>query len=136
MALEAFLKQNKKERKNITYIASNDFVDEKGNPVEWILRPMTSRAAEGIRKACQSYGKGGQVTVDTAKFNRMVAAYCTVEPNLNNVELQNSYEVMGAEELIMELLDNDGDYQAYVKKCLEISGYNQTNNELVVEAKN
>ena len=46
---------------------------------------------------------------------------------------------MGEEELIVEMLDNDGEYQSYVAKCLEVSGYNQdeeNENELVEEAKN
>ena len=136
MALEAFLKQNKKAINNIKFPASANFTDEKGNVIEWTMRPMTSKAAENIRKACQSYGKGGKVIVDTALFNRMVAAYCTVEPNLNDATLQDSYGVMGAEDLIIEMLDNDGEYQAYVKKCMEISGYNQNDADLVEEAKN
>lgn len=135
-ALAAFLKQNKKVSENIKFAASKNFVDENGNPIEWTLRPMTSKAAENIRKECQSFGKGGKVSVDSAKFNRMVASYCTVEPNLHDAELQDSYGVMGAEDLIIEMLDNDGEYQAYVKKCMEISGYNQTDMELVDEAKN
>lgn len=136
MALAAFLKQNKKETGNIKFAASQSFLDDEGKPIEWTLRPMTSKAAENIRKSCQNYGKGGKVVVDSARFNRMVAAYCTVEPNLNDAELQDSYGVMGAEDLIVEMLDNDGEYQAYVKKCMEISGYNQNDAELVEEAKN
>ncbi len=31
-------------------------------------------------------------------------------------KLQDSYGVMGAEDLIAEMLDKDGEYQAYVKK--------------------
>lgn len=136
MALAAFLKQNKVEAENIKFAASKSFLDAEGNPIEWTLRPMTPRVAENIRKVCNSYGKGGKVNVDTAKFNRMVAAYCTVEPNLNDAELQDSYGVMGAEDLIVEMLDRDGEYQAYVKKCMEISGYTQNDAELVEEAKN
>ena len=61
----------------------------------------------------------------------------TVYPDLKNAELQDSYGVMGEEELIVEMLDNDGEYQSYVAKCLEVSGYNQDEeNELVEEAKN
>ena len=45
--------------------------------------------------------------------------------------------MMGEEELIVEMLDNDGEYQSYVAKCLEVSGYNQDEeNDLVEEAKN
>ena len=40
MALEAFLKQNKKEQKTILYPASESFVDENGRPMMWKLRPL------------------------------------------------------------------------------------------------
>ena len=135
MALVAFLKQNKKTTDTVKFAASKAFVDENGKPVEWEIKPLKSREADKIRSECSTYGKGGKVKSDTAKFNRAVAAACTVFPNLNDAELQDSYEVMGAEELITEMLDKDGEFQAYVKKCLEVSGY-ENNAELVEEAKN
>ena len=136
MALEAFLRQNKKERETIKFPASKAFVDENGKPIDWTIRPLTSREAENIRKQVNRYRKGGTVEVDNALFNRKVAATCTVYPDLKNAELQDSYGVMGEEELIVEMLDNDGEYQTYVAKCLEVSGYNQSETELVEEAKN
>lgn len=135
MALVAFLKQNKKTTDTVKFAASKAFVDENGKPVEWEIKPLKSREADKIRSECNTYGKGGKVKSDTAKFNRAVAAACTVFPNLNDAELQDSYGVMGAEELITEMLDKDGEFQAYVKKCLEVSGY-ENNAELVEEAKN
>ena len=66
----------------------------------------------------------------------MVAAACTIYPDLKNAELQESYGVLGADNLIQELLDNDGEYQQYCKKVLEISGYEVNDGELVEEAKN
>lgn len=135
MALVAFLKQNKKTTDTVRFAASTAFVDENGKPVEWEIKPLKSREADKIRSECNSYGKGGKVKLDTAKFNRAVAVACTVFPNLNDAELQDSYGVMGAEELITEMLDKDGEFQAYVKKCLEVSGY-KNNVELVEEAKN
>lgn len=136
MALEAFLRQNKKERETIKFPASTAFVDEDGKPLEWTIRPLTSKEAENIRKQVNTYKKGGTVEIDNALFNRKVAAACTVFPDLKNAELQDSYGVMGEENLIVEMLDNDGEYQTYVAKCLEVSGYNQNENELVTEAKN
>lgn len=135
--LSAFLRENKKENKNIKYRASNKFLDENGKPVEWEIRPLRSREADAIRTECTEVGaKGKKVSIDTAKFNRMVAARCTVFPNLNDRELQDSYEVMGSEELIQELLDNDGEYQMYCRKVLEVSGYDKSDADLVEEAKN
>ena len=136
MALEAFLKQNKKEQKTILYPASESFVDENGRPMMWKLRPLGTLEAENIRKQCRQYGKGGIVKVDTDRFNREIAVKCTVEPNLNDKQLQDSYGVMGAEDLIAEMLDKDGEYQAYVKKCMEISRYKESEADLVDEVKN
>lgn len=135
--LNAFFKKNKKEKESVKYAASKDFVDGKGNVIEWEIRPLKSKEADKIRNECTTIeAKGKRVSVDNGKFNRMVATVCTVFPNLNDPELQDSYGVLGAEELIQEMLDNDGEYQAYCKKILEISGYEMDDNELIKEAKN
>lgn len=130
-----FLKEHKIEEGNVKYAASVSFRDEDGKPIEWELKPLKTREAENIRAQCNEV-KGGKVKTDTAKFNRMVAAACTVYPNLKSSELQDSYGVMGAENLITEMLDNDGEYQRYVQKCLEVSRYNKSDMDLVDEAKN
>ena len=134
--LKAFLKQNKVEKENVKFAASKAFLDEDGKPIEWEIKPIKSRVAENIRAQCNKVVKGNKVQTDNAKFNRLFVAECTVFPNLNDAELQDSYGVMSAEELIQEMLDNDGEYQAYVKKCLEVSGYNMSDAELVETAKN
>jgi hypothetical protein len=133
--LNLFLKEHKIEEGNVKYAASVSFRDEDGKPIEWELKPLKTREAENIRAQCNEV-KGGKVKTDTAKFNRMVAAACTVYPNLKSSELQDSYGVMGAENLITEMLDNDGEYQRYVQKCLEVSRYNKSDMDLVDEAKN
>lgn len=137
MALETFLKQNKKDTaKEVEFPASEAFVDADGKVMMWKLRPVKSREMEVIRSSVNSYKKNGAVEFDNASFNRKIAVACTVYPDLKNAELQNSYGVMGEEELIIEMLDNDGEYQKYVKKCLEISGYDESDADLVEEAKN
>jgi hypothetical protein len=134
--LNAFLKQNKIEKENVKFAASDAFLDEDGKPIEWEIKPIKSKTAENIRAQCNTIVKGNKVQTDNAKFNRMFSAACTVFPNLNDAELQDSYGVMSAEDLIQEMLDNDGEYQTYVKKCLEVSGYNTSNADLVEIAKN
>lgn len=135
--LKAFLKQNKMERQTIKVAASENFKDENGDILQWELRPLKTKEADYIRNECTAINqKGKKIEVDNAKFNRMIASKCTVFPNLNDKELQDSYGVMSAEELIVEMLDNDGEYQAYCQKILNISGYNKSDSELVEEAKN
>lgn len=133
---EAFLKQNKKKTEHKKVAASTAFLDTEGKPLLWEIRPLSSREAERIRTECNSIDKGGRVHTDNARFNCMVAAKCTVYPNLNDKELQDSYGVMGAEELVHEMLDKDGEYQDYIQKILELSGYKDSDAELEKEAKN
>lgn len=135
--LSSFLKQNRKDDKVIKYVASNSFVDEKGKPIAWEIRPLKSKDIESIRDASTKIVKNGkEVKFDNSKFNRMIAVACTVYPDLTNKELQDSYGVMDAEQLILELLDKAGEYQAYINKIFDISGYDKDMNELVEEAKN
>lgn len=135
--LETFLKQNKKKRseEEVLYPASESFVDEEGKPMMWKIRPITSKKAEKIRSECNSI-VGNKMVTDNPKWNRMLAAECTVFPNLNDAELQDSYGVLSAEELITELLDNDGEYQAYIRKITEVCGYAKPMKELVDDVKN
>lgn len=133
--LKAFLKQNKKPSGTFKVAASESFIGEDGKPMEWEVRAIKSKEADEIREQCTTVN-GKKAVVDSAKFNRMVAAKCTVFPNLNDKGLQDSYGVLGAEELIQELLDNDGEYQRYCKKVLQLSGYAKSDLELIDEAKN
>ena len=58
----------------------------------------------------------------------------TVFPNLNDKELQDSYGVMSAEELITTML-TPGEFEDYSTKVMETNGFTDEKN-LVKEAKN
>lgn len=133
--LSAFLKQNKEGVENIKFVPSLRFKDEEGKPIEWEIKPITSKKADLIREACTTQ-KGKNFKVDSKKFNKLLAVECTVFPDLNDKELQDSYGVMGAEQLIQELLDVDGEYQGYINKILDVCGYTKSEQDLVDEAKN
>ncbi len=139
--LSAFLKQNALENENVKFVASKRFVDESGKPVEWEICGITSEEDEDIRKACtrkvQIPGKKGQFTPETDynAYLGKLAARCTVYPNLNNAELQNSYGCMGADSLLKTML-KPGEYAEYLAKIQEVNGFDVTMEELVDEAKN
>lgn len=135
--LSAFLRENVEEIKHVKYPASRLYKDEKGKPIEWEIKMLESEEISQIRKVCTNViGVGKKIVVDNERFNRMFAAKATVFPNLNDKELQDSYGVFEPDKLIIKLLKIDAEYQAYVQKVLEVSGYNQTDEELVEEAKN
>lgn len=139
--LSAFLAQNAIKVDNIKHVVSKRFVDEKGNPVPWEIQCITSSEDEAIRKACtrkvQVPGKKGQFTqqTDFDLYLGKLAAKCTVFPNLDDKELQDSYGVMGSDALLKVML-KPGEYTDYLAKIQEINGFDVTFEEAVDEAKN
>jgi hypothetical protein len=64
-----------------------------------------------------------------------VCVACTVYPNLNNAELQDSYGVKDGISLLKKML-LPGEYTEYKAKVMEVNGYDLSMEELVDEAKN
>ncbi|MEA4988924.1 MAG: phage portal protein [Anaerovorax sp.] len=137
--LDAFLNPVKEE--NVKVVVSKRFVGEDKKPVEWELRALTGEEDEAIRKKCtrsvQVPGKRGQYTneTDINRYLGELAAACTVYPNLNDAALQKAYGVLGADSLLKTML-KAGEYAEYLEKVQKISGYDQTMEDLVDEAKN
>ena len=125
----AFMKGNKKHRPNEFYAATKSLTDENGVPLLWELRPVTTRENEVIRDLCttevQVPGKPGMYRqrVDTSDYQTKLMAAAVVTPNLNDKELQDSYGVMSAEELLKEMLDDAGEYTDLALKVQQISGF-------------
>lgn len=139
--LTAFLSQNAIKVENVKYVASKRFVNENGKPLEWEIASITSEEDELLRKTCTKRmpvpGKRNMFTPET-DFNAYIAKQavkCTVFPNLNDVELQNSYGVMGGEALLKVML-KPGEYADYIAKVQEVNGFDVPLEEAVEEAKN
>ena len=140
--LSRFLKRNKVKRENIFIPASKSLVDEKGKPLLWEVRPISTREDNSIRDECtidiQVTGKPGMYRpkLNSSKYRAKLASACVVFPNLNDKDLQDSYGVMGAEQLIVELLDDPGEFNAFMGKIQEYNGFTESLQEKVDEAKN
>ncbi len=138
--LTAFLAQNAKKVDNRKYAASPRFVDENGDPMEWEICCISASENAKLRKGCIKSvpvpGKRGQFTqdFDTHAYQAKLAARCVVFPDLNSVELQESYGVMGAEQLAATMLTG-GEFDRLVATILELNGF-VDENDLVDEAKN
>lgn len=139
--LTAFLSQNAIKVENVKYVASKRFVNEDGKPLEWEIASITSEEDELLRKSCTKRvpvpGKRNMYAPET-DFNAYItkqAVKCTLFPNLNDVELQNSYGVMGGEALLKVML-TPGEYADYVSKVQEVNGFDIPLEDAVEEAKN
>lgn len=124
----------------VKYVASKRF-KEKGKPVEWELKAVSSSLDEAIRKDCTKkvpiVGKRGQYNqeTDTDKYIGKLCVACTVYPNLNDAELQDAYDVKSGDDLLKKML-LPGEYTEYKAKIMEVNGYDLSMEELVDEAKN
>ena len=137
MDLKRFFKENAKEIKTEKVVVSDRFTDEDGKPLEWEIKSISAGKEEMLKDGCRIQGKKGSQDVDTNKFFRKVTVNCVQYPNLNDVELQNSYGVMSAEQLICEML-NGGEYNYLLSKVSKICGYDDAKSaleEAVDEAK-
>ena len=139
-SLSAFMAQNAKKVENRKIVASTRFVGEDGKPMEWEIACITAGENQKIRKSCMKSvpvnGKRGQYTqeFDTATYQAKLAVKCVVFPDLNNAELQESYGVMGAEQLISAML-MPGEFDELISTILELNGFTDMG-EMVDEAKN
>ena len=137
-----FMKKNKIAKENTTFAATKSLVDENGNPLEWTIKPLTTKENEDIREDCMVEvpvkGKSNMFRpkLNTSKYIAKMLCACVVEPNLYDKELQDSYGVVTPDELLKEMIDDPGEYQAFAAFVQEFNGFNTTFEDKVEEAKN
>ena len=136
-----FMKANKTQKQNVMHPVTESLKDENGKPLLWEIRPLTTRENEAIREACTMEvpikGKPNQYRpkVDMNKYQVKLVCAAIVNPDLNDKDLQDSYGVMSAEDLIKEMVDNPAEYTDLMIFVQNISGF-KTLQEEVDEAKN
>lgn len=128
--LQAFYSQNVKYDKHLDVIISERFNDENGKPIPWKIRSMSEKENELIRKNTPRDKKGN---IDGEAYAVKLVAESVVFPNLKDAELQKSYGVMGAEDLIKEMLLS-GEYSRLCQKVQEANRFDI--NEMIQYVKN
>lgn len=137
-----FMKGNKIKKENTTFPATKSLLDENGNPLEWTIKPLTTKDNENIRDNCMIevpvVGKPNvfRPKLDTSKYMCKIICASVVEPNLYDKELQDSYGVMTPEDLVKEMIDDPGEYQTFAAFIQDFNGFNTTLSDKVEEAKN
>ena len=139
MDLSSFFRVNAVKTEEVKYVVSTRFVDKNKKPVEWILKPVSSQLDEDLRRQSTIRTKNAtgqyQTDLDVNKYIGLLAVACTVYPNLNDANLQNSYNVMGADSLLKTML-LPGEYANYLLKVQEICGFDQKIDNMIKQAKN
>lgn len=108
MDLKAFLKENVIEKAPVLYVASKRMVAN-GEPVEWHLRCLSNEEMEKLtqRNTKREPIKGTRdfkEKFDNVQFAMDMVVASVQYPPLANPELQESYGVVGEEDLLKAML--------------------------------
>lgn len=137
--LSAFFAQNTVAELTEEIVVSERFKGEDGSPIPWKLRSMSEAENEQIRKSAtrQVKGKNGVKVAETnpEEYLAKLAVNSIVFPDLKNEDLQRSYGVLGADQLLKKMLLS-GEYAGLLQKVQEINGFDRDMNELVEDVKN
>lgn len=137
-----FMKANKIQKGNGKYAPTESLCDENGNPLEWEFRHITSRENEEIRDACTMdvpvTGKPNMYRprLKASEYVRGIIAASVVSPDLQDAELQDSYGVKKPEDLLLELVDDPGEYNRLAEFVQKFQGLDASFRDKVGEAKN
>ena len=137
-----FMKQNKIQKENTTFPATKSLMDEDGKPLNWAIKPITTKENDAIRDDCtREVAVAGKPNMfrpklNTSKYVAMMICGSVLEPNLNDKELQDSYGVMTPEELLKEMVNDPGEYGEFASFVQTFNGFTTTLNDKVEEAKN
>ncbi len=137
-----FMKDNKAEKKNGFYAPTKSLCDEKGKPLEWEFRHITSKENEDLREECtaevQVTGKPNlfRPRLRSSLYVRRMIAASVVAPDLYDKELQDSYGVATPEELLLAMVDDPGEYNDLASFVQGFQGFNVSFEDKVDEAKN
>lgn len=137
-----FMKANKTVKENGFYPATKSICDENGSPIEWEFRHITSKENENIRENCMIEvpikGKPNlfRPKLKSSEYIRKMIAASIVVPDLFDAELQDSYGVKTPEDLLIEMVDDPGEYNDLTAFVQKFQGFNVSFRDTVDEAKN
>ena len=107
MSLNGFFKSNAKSLPDVKVVVSERFTNEDGSPIEWVLHPISTKRVEEITKRnTKTTIKSGkkESTVNEENLNAELLEAVVLYPSLNDAELQDSYGVSSANELLSVML--------------------------------
>lgn len=118
---------------DVTDMEEEVFVSERLGKFK--VKPMTADEHSAYMKRSRGKMNKDGIDFDSGKFNLLVVAGQTIEPNFNNAELLKKAKCTTGTELISRKL-LAGEIAELANKICEVSGFDTDINEEVEEAKN
>jgi len=129
MSLNGFFKSNAKSLPDVKVVVSERFTNEDGSPIEWVLHPISTKRVEEITKRnTKTTIKNGkkESTVNEENLNAELLEAVVLYPSLNDAELQDSYGVSSANELLSVML-YPGETQVLTNALQEVMAGSKAN---------
>lgn len=121
--LSAFMKQNAKPIENEEIVVSNRFMDEKGNSEKWIIRKLTGKENNNLRRkhTKKIKSKLGRIeeNFNSESYQEEYITSSIIYPDLTNTELQESYQALGEYDLLQKMLTAD----EFANLQIKLSGF-------------
>lgn len=108
--MERLFKENSEYYKEETVEVSNRFDEDKLN--NWIIKPMSQKDCEELLIRCNKNKK---------KFETLVIIQSIISPDLSEVDLQNRFNAIGEENLLLKMLLS-GEYEKLRLEVEKING--------------
>jgi len=134
-ALTDFLLANPVNTIEEEVVVSKRLKDADGNLLKFKIKPMLNEEYLEYQNQCTVPKKGGKIEFNTKKFNQLLILNHTVEPNFRNAELIEQAGVRTPEQLLNKVL-LAGEIQVLSEQIRNISGFEDSLDDLVEEAKN
>ena len=137
--LTAFLKNNVEIVNQVEYVASNR-IKAGDEPVAWKINVLQNKVIDKLRNRYTKMIKDGKTGVtrekfDSQGFNDAMLLESIVFPNLDDMELQDSWGVNDPLELVKAML-TPGEYADLINAVVEAQGFEVGMDEKVRAVKN
>lgn len=138
--LQSFLADHAIKAENVKYVASQRFVDKERKPIEWELRVLSNDESDQILKECKKKEfvpgtRDFKVVTDNEKFATELVCASVVYPDLNNAVLQDSYNAVGAADVLKKML-TPGEFTDLLYTVQEVNGFKVGMADKIKKAKN
>ena len=139
--IRAFFKDKKAIKENAFYAVTKSLCEDDGAPLLWEIKPVSTKENERIQEECTTEipvpGKRGQYRqkMNGSLYGVKLLVASVAFPDLFSAELQDSYGVKTPEALIMEIVDDSGEWNNFIEFVNKFNGFVPIQDE-IDDAKN
>ncbi|WP_313429683.1 phage tail assembly chaperone [Siminovitchia terrae] len=119
---------------------SKRFKDNNGNVIPFVFKAISTEQVDEIEKmSMKSIVRKNRVVgkeVDQARFIARVAVETTVYPDFKDESMRKAYKTEDPVEVAKRVLHVAGEYGEWLAKATEVNGFDDSLEDLELEAKN